>query len=100
MRVFLIACLATVILAVGGFFAMAAVQKPSGVAYVTEGARVSPSWSWRQMIRRTRPVPQNASTGMPQGGEALADECGVASSWSFIMVDFSDSPTADPTCEK
>jgi hypothetical protein len=52
------------------------------------------------MIRRTRPVPQNASAGMPQGGEALADECGVASTWSFIMVDFSDSPTADPTCEK
>lgn len=101
MRVFIIACLATVILAVGGLFALASVQRPAGLAYTTEGARISPSWSWRQMVTRTKAAPSNqASMTVPQASEAMAEDCDVSSAWSYILVDFRDSPTADPSCEK
>jgi hypothetical protein len=100
MRVFLIACLTTVILAAGAFFALAAVQKPAGMSYVGDGARVSPNWSWRQIVAHTRPVPRPSSTPMAQGGETLAADCGVASTWSMILSDFSGTATADPTCEQ
>ena len=40
MRVFLIACLAAIVFAVGGLVALASVQKSVGVAYVGDGARV------------------------------------------------------------
>ncbi len=101
MRVFLIACLATVILAVGGLFALASVQKPSGMAYVGDGARVSPSWSWRQVITRVKAAPSNtASMALPQSNEAMAEDCEVTSTWSLILADFRDTATADPTCEK
>ena len=41
MRVFLVACLAIVILAVGGYLSVNAMQRLSGVAYTTEGARIN-----------------------------------------------------------
>ena len=40
MRVFLIACLAAIVFAVGGLVGLAAVQQPAGIAYVGDGARV------------------------------------------------------------
>jgi Tfp pilus assembly protein PilV len=101
MRVFLIACLAAVIFAVGGLFALASVQKPAGVAYATEGTRITPSWSWRQMISRTRAAPTNtASMSVSSSNEAMAEDCNVTSAWSYILVDFRDSPTADVSCDK
>jgi hypothetical protein len=101
MRVFLIACLATVILAVGGLFALASVQRPAGVAYTTEGARISPSWSWRQMVTRAKAAPSNTgSMTMAQSNETMAEDCNATSAWSYIMVDFRDTPTADVSCEK
>jgi hypothetical protein len=100
MRVFLIACLATIVLAVGGFYALASVQKPTGAAYVTEGARTSPKWSWREVFSRKKAAPQNVAMAMPQSTEALAEDCDVSSAWGWIMADFVSSPTADTTCEK
>jgi hypothetical protein len=41
MRVFLAACLAIIVLAVGGYFSVNVIQRSSGVAYTTEGARPS-----------------------------------------------------------
>lgn len=98
MRVFLIACLAMVVLAVGGFFALASVQKPTGAVYVTDGARTSPKWSWRQVMSRPKAGPQNVSMAMPQPTEALAGDCDVASAWGWILADFTASPTSDLTC--
>jgi hypothetical protein len=43
MRVFLAACLAIIVLAVGAYFSLNAIQRSSGVAYTTEGARINPS---------------------------------------------------------
>ena len=44
MRVFLIAVLATVILAVGSIFALNTAQRTAAAAYTTEGARINPAW--------------------------------------------------------
>ena len=40
MRVFLIACLAAIVFAVGGLVALASVQRLAGMAYVGDGARI------------------------------------------------------------
>jgi hypothetical protein len=99
MRVFLIACAATLILAVGGLFALASVQKPAGVAYVGDGARISPKWSWRQVVSRPKEAPQNVSMVVPQPSEPLSEDCNTFSAWAWIMADFQQSATADGTCD-
>lgn len=99
MRVFLIACLAVVVLGVGAFYALSKVQRPAGTYYTTDGARISPKWSWRQMIGKPKAAPQTVAMAMPQAGGALADDCDVYSAWGWILADFSSTPTADPTCE-
>jgi hypothetical protein len=40
MRAFLAACVAIIVLAVGGYFGVNAIQKSSTSAYTTEGARM------------------------------------------------------------
>jgi hypothetical protein len=99
MRVFLIACLAMVVLAVGGFYALASVQKPSGAVYVTEGARTSPKWSWRQVMSRPKAGPQTVAMAMPEPTGALGDDCNISSAWGWILADFTASPTSDVICE-
>src|SRR5436190_22498034 len=53
MRVFLIALLATVVIAVGSIFALNTAQRTTATAYTTEGARINPAWSWRRMVQRS-----------------------------------------------
>lgn len=48
MRVFLIAVLATIILAVGSVFALNIAQRTSGAVFTTEGARINPAWTAAQ----------------------------------------------------
>ena len=64
MRAFLAACVVAIILAVGGVLALGAAQIPSGVAFSTDGVRIDPSWSWRQIFRRSASNPP-ASPGTP-----------------------------------
>jgi hypothetical protein len=98
MRVFLISCLAVVVLALGAFLSLNAVQKPTGVRYTTEGARINPGWSFRQIF--TKPAPKTVAMAMPTS-EGMADNnCDVSSAWALILADFSSSATADPTCEE
>jgi hypothetical protein len=101
MRAFLIACLAIIVLAGGAFYALGAVQRTSGVAYTTDGARISPKWSWRQMISRAKGMPKTATASMvmPVADEDLAEDCGTSTAWSMILADFVGTPTADPACQ-
>jgi hypothetical protein len=99
MRVFLISCLSALVLAIGGLMLLSSLQKPAGVAYATDGARISPGWSWRQVVSRLKGSPTNKSMSLPGGDEAMAEGCDVSSTWSYILVDFRDSATADPTCD-
>ena len=97
MRVFLIACLAIVVVGVGAFLTLNSVQRPAGTAYTTDGARINPKWSWRQVVGRPKAAPQTVAMALPTAG-ALGEDC-TASAWSFILADFSSTATADPDCE-
>ena len=98
MRVFLIACLAVVVLALGAFLSLNAVQKPAGVSYSTEGARISPGWSMRQVFSKARAAPNTVAMAVPASDNMAEENC-VASAWALILADFSESPTADASCE-
>jgi hypothetical protein len=98
MRVFLISCLSAIVIAVGALLVLSMVQKPAGTAFVGDGARVSPRWSFREVISKTKPAPQNVSMVVPESG-ALAEDCDVSSAWAWIMADFKPSPTGDAACE-
>jgi hypothetical protein len=98
MRVFLIACLAVVVLALGAFLSLNAVQKPAGSTYTTEGARINPKWSLRQVFSKPKAGPQTVAMAMPHA-EETTDDCGVSSAWTLILADFTNSSTAEPVCE-
>jgi cytoskeletal protein CcmA (bactofilin family) len=44
MHVFLAACVAIIAIGVMGHFALSALQRPTGLAYTTDGVRIDPSW--------------------------------------------------------
>ena len=71
MRAFLLACLAALVIGAAGYFAFEALQRPSGAAFATEGARIDPSWSWRTVL-----VPPSAQ------------QCQPRKIWQWFFVDF------------
>ncbi len=81
MRAFLLACLAIVVVGAGGYLFVNAMQQPSGAAYATDGARISPSWAWR-------------STGTAEPATA-AEECDMRKPWGWFFVDFG-RPRGEP----
>jgi hypothetical protein len=101
MRAFLAACAAIIVLAIGGYFSVNSVQRLSGIAYTTEGARITPSWSWRRVFTRAGTAPATAHAGLtiPAANAGLAEECDVATTWRWIFVDFGDSAKDAPSCE-
>ena len=88
MRVFLIALLATVVLGAGSVLALNTAQRLSGTAYTTEGARIKQSWSTRRMLAKQGPTGGDMKAGQ---GDTGAESCDVATTWRWILVDFSDS---------
>jgi hypothetical protein len=99
MRVFLISCVAVVVLAVGAFLSLSTVQKPSGTRWTTEGARISPTWSFRQVFSRKKAAPTNTVAMAMPSGDGTEETCDVSNAWAMILADFSESPTAEATCE-
>jgi hypothetical protein len=99
MRVFLVSCLAVVVLALGAVLALNSVQKPTGTRYTTEGARISPAWSVRQVFSRSKAAPKTVAMAMPASENTSDENCDVSSAWTMILADFSSSPTTEPTCE-
>ena len=81
MRAFLVACLAFVVIGAGGYFALNAVQKPTGSVYTTDAARIDPSWNWR-----------SASTTPP------AQPCEPRKPWQWFFVDFRDPNGESSLC--
>jgi hypothetical protein len=73
MRAFLVACLAIVVIGAGAYYFVNATQKPAGVAYTTDSARIDPKWSWRA-------------------------ECNVRNTWQWIFVDFGSPAGESPLC--
>jgi hypothetical protein len=100
MRVFLISCLAVVVLGIGAFLALSAVQKPSGTRFTTEGARINPSWSFRQVFTKAKAAPNTVAMAMPVSDRVMEENCDVSNAWLMILADFSGSETADQACER
>ncbi len=99
MRAFLAACVAAIILAACGVLALGAIQKPAGVAFSTDGARIDPGWSWRQMFRRSagnQPAPR-AQSGPDSAAVAhLGPQgCEQTSAYRWIFVDFGEANEND-----
>lgn len=78
MRAFVVACLAVVI-GTGGYLFLNSIQEPTGVAYTTDGARISTNWSWRSVGSRP-------------------DECDARKSWQWIFVDFGSPDGESAVC--
>jgi hypothetical protein len=99
MRAFLVACAATIILAACGVLALGAIQKPTGVAFSTEGVRIDPSWSWRQMFRRSASNPPALRAQSGQDSAAMThvgpQGCEETSAYRWIFVDFGESGESD-----
>jgi hypothetical protein len=99
MRVFLVSCLAVVVLALGAFLTLNSVQKRAGTTYTTEGARISPAWSMRQVFSRQKAAPKTVAAAMPTSDNLGEEQCDISSAWLLVLADFGNSPTAEPTCE-
>jgi len=98
MRVFLIALLATIVIAVGSIFALNTAQRTTATAYTTEGARINPAWNWRRLIKQDlAKAGMKAAPGAKvdpasmQGDEAPGAACEQYSALKWMFVDFSDS---------
>jgi cytoskeletal protein CcmA (bactofilin family) len=48
-QVFLAACLAIITIGIMSHFALSAIQRPTGLAYATDGVRIDPSWMERSI---------------------------------------------------
>jgi len=99
MRAFLAACAAAIILAVCGLLALGAAQKSSGTAFSSEGVRIDPSWSWRQVFRRSasnQPAPRAQSGQDSAAMTHLGPEgCEETSAYRWIFVDFGEASESD-----
>jgi hypothetical protein len=105
MRAFLAACAVVIVLAACGMLALSAAQKPSGVAFATDGARINPHWAWRQVFRRAWRNPPQGTVG-PQSTEELnaaraqlgPEGCEVADASRWLFVDFG-TDESDPCAD-
>lgn len=95
MRAFLAACLAIVVIGASSYFALGALQQPTGVAYTTGAARISPHWSWRAVFRDTKASGPAAKTGMVTAEEPGELDCNTRTAWQWIFVDFG-RPEGEP----
>lgn len=99
MRAFLVACLAVIVIGVGGLITLNSFQRPAGVAYSTDGTRVNPKWSWRNLVQRSMPsVSQSMHVASLQGTMGEQDECAQATALAWLFVDFGNSPNEAPGC--
>ena len=90
MRAFLAACLGIIVVGIAGYYSLNTLQKPSGIAYSTDGTRISPEWSWRSVSRDSQASSATTGTAI-KASEATNDkveECGTRTPWQWIFVDF------------
>jgi hypothetical protein len=99
MRAFLIAYLAVIFLGMGGLITLNSFQRSAAAAYSTDGARINPKWSWRNLLRRPVPsVSQSMNVASLQGTMAEQSECAQATALAWLFVDFGNSPNEAPGC--
>ncbi|HEY2534151.1 MAG TPA: hypothetical protein VGJ20_40565 [Xanthobacteraceae bacterium] len=101
MRAFLLACLAIIVVAAAGYFALTTFQRPSGAAFASDEARIDPDWSWRSVLRGTtmRTPERKAGMTIPAAPSELSDDCHVLAKWQWVFVDFGIAHGESETCE-
>src|ERR1700730_17640417 len=95
MRAFLTACFAIIVIGTGAYFFLDSVQKPSGIAFSTESARINPEWSWRSVSRGTGDAAAQSAGWRARARASWADERGPRSTWQWIFVDLG-TPQGEP----
>jgi hypothetical protein len=97
MRAFLMACLAIVVIGTGSYFFLDTLQKPSGIAFSTDGARIDPQWAWRSVSRHAGSDESATQTAMnvPEAPSDLAYKCEARSTSQWIFVDLG-TPDGEP----
>jgi hypothetical protein len=99
MRAFLVSCLAIVIIGTGGYFGLNAMQQSTGVAFATDGARISPHWTWRSVLHMQKKAPANGTAmNIPNAPATMVEECDVRTTWQWIFVDFGSPDGESQTC--
>jgi len=96
MRAYLVACLAIVVLGIAGYFGVNSIQEPSGIAYATEAARISPDWSWREVFGPPSQPATKSTMKIPEAPTEMVEGCEVRASYQWIFVDFGD-PKGEPS---
>jgi hypothetical protein len=101
MRAFLLACVAIIVVAAAGFFAINTLQRPSGAAFASDEARIDPDWSWRWVLRgtTTRTPEHKAGMTIPGAPSELVDDCHVLKKWQWVFVDFGIEHGESQTCD-
>jgi hypothetical protein len=83
----------------GGYFGLNAMQQPTGVAFATDGARISPHWTWRSVMHMQKKAPGTQSAmNIPNAPASMADECDVRTTWQWIFVDFGSPAGESDIC--
>jgi hypothetical protein len=97
MRAFLTACFAIIVIGSGGYFFLDTMQKPSGIAFSTDAARIDPQWSWRSIFRQAGigDKATQAATNVPEARSAWAEACEPRATWQWIFVDLG-TPKGEP----
>jgi hypothetical protein len=87
MRAFLLACLAVVVVGAGGYFTLASLQQPSGIAFATDAARINPQWTWRSIFAKSTQPPQSGSATVPPAPRELVEACDPRTATQWIFLD-------------
>jgi hypothetical protein len=105
MRAFLISLAAMVVVTLVSVFALGAFQQTSGLAYSTEGTRVSSSYIRRMTVAsmekmRMKKPAVNAGGLNVSGitGHEEEETCEELSAWQAIFIDFSDQSEDAVAC--
>jgi hypothetical protein len=95
MRAFLASCAVAIVLAIAGVFLLGTAQRSAGTAFSTEGVRIDPTWSWRQMFRPTASSApgSRAPSGQTEGAMAHVgpESCEETNAYWWIFVDFGEN---------
>jgi hypothetical protein len=97
MRAFLAACLGIIVIGIAGYFFLNTLQQPSGIAYSTDAARISPQWSWRSALGdHTSTAATGTAMKTAEATNDMDEECEARAPWQWIFVDFG-KPEGEPT---
>jgi len=87
MRAFLLACVAVVVVGAGGYYTLASLQQPSGIAFSTDAARINPQWTWRSIFGKAAAPAQTGGTAVPPAPSELVEACDPRTATQWIFVD-------------